>query len=88
LAFGFAMGQAALKSDSVDYRPGSNAKFNGTGFQPGEVVKMQVLHSTDLADSSANEHTTVEMGASYIQGMYFVELVQGNQQKIVKLIKQ
>ena len=40
-----AKGQAALTSDSADYQPGSTATLTGTGFLPGETVKMQVLHA-------------------------------------------
>jgi hypothetical protein len=32
--------------------------------------------------------STVELGRSYIQGMYMVEVVQGDQRKVIKLMKQ
>jgi hypothetical protein len=32
--------------------------------------------------------STVELGRNYVQGMYMVEIVQGDQRKTVKLMKQ
>ena len=41
-----AQGQATptIKTDLLDYPPGSTAIITGTGFQPGETVTLQVLH--------------------------------------------
>nr|WP_315212141.1 hypothetical protein [uncultured Flavobacterium sp.] len=39
-----AFGQAYIKSDLVDYQPGSTAILTGAGFQPGESVRINVLH--------------------------------------------
>ncbi|MGZ4044446.1 MAG: MBG domain-containing protein, partial [Bacteroidia bacterium] len=38
-----------LTTDKPDYPPGDTAIITGTGFQPGEIVTMQVLHA--VADS-------------------------------------
>ena len=52
-----AFSQATLTSDSADYHPGSTATLTGTGFQPGETVKMQVLHADyQPGDSIGADH--------------------------------
>ena len=38
--------------------------------------------------SNLRSGATVEVGRSYVQGMYFVEAIQGEQRKVVKLLKQ
>ncbi|MDN3656661.1 hypothetical protein QWZ08_13535, partial [Ferruginibacter paludis] len=42
-----AQGQATIKTDLLDYPPGSTAIITGTGFQPGETVTLQVIHVGD-----------------------------------------
>ena len=37
-------GQATIQTDLLDYPPGSTAIITGTGFQPGEIVTLQVVH--------------------------------------------
>ncbi|MEO5651110.1 MAG: MBG domain-containing protein, partial [Ginsengibacter sp.] len=36
---------ATITTDLLDYPPGSTAIINGTGFQPGETVTLQVVHT-------------------------------------------
>src|SRR5437867_3948508 len=36
---------ATVTTDQSDYAPGSTAQINGSGFTPGEVVQLQVLHA-------------------------------------------
>jgi len=36
--------QTEITTDSADYQPGSTATITGTGFQPGESVRVQVVH--------------------------------------------
>jgi Concanavalin A-like lectin/glucanases superfamily/PKD domain/Matrixin len=36
---------AELAADKADYQPGETAVLTGSGFQPGETVKLQVLHT-------------------------------------------
>jgi len=50
-----ASAQASLISDQADYAPGSVAVLSGSGFQPGESVRMQVLHA-DGAPSGGADH--------------------------------
>src|SRR6187431_419405 len=42
-----------LTTDSLDYHPGTYARFFATGFQPNETVTMQVLYATGTMDSSS-----------------------------------
>ncbi|WP_291099634.1 MULTISPECIES: beta strand repeat-containing protein, partial [unclassified Flavobacterium] len=52
-----AFGQAAITSDRPDYLPGTTATFTGSGFQPGETVSIQVLHSDIYpVDTAGVEH--------------------------------
>lgn len=37
--------EPTLTTDSADYQPGSTCTLTGTGFQPGESVRIQVLHA-------------------------------------------
>ncbi len=39
-----------LVSDQADYAPGTTATLTGSGFQPNEVVTMQVLHYDGTSD--------------------------------------
>ncbi|MBC7687873.1 MAG: hypothetical protein H7211_06805, partial [Aquabacterium sp.] len=47
-------GQATLVSDKADYAPGTTAIFTGSGFQPGEQVKLLVLHYDGTSDGGAD----------------------------------
>ncbi|MEO6732074.1 MAG: T9SS type A sorting domain-containing protein [Ferruginibacter sp.] len=47
-------GQATLVSDKADYAPGTTATFTGSGFQPGEQVKLLVLHYDGTSDGGAD----------------------------------
>ena len=64
---------ATIKTDQLDYPPGSTAIITGTGWQPGETVTLQVLHEGDdgfgtdeqyhqpfttIADASGNVSST------------------------------
>jgi hypothetical protein len=62
---GQVFGQASVTTDQSDYRPGSTATINGSGFQPGETVELQGLR-TDLPENSGSEHVPwlVTNGAS------------------------
>ena len=48
--------QASISSDEPDYQPGSIATFTGAGFQPGESVQINVLHSLHPEDNAGIEH--------------------------------
>jgi len=50
---------ATLVTDLADYQPGATAVFTGAGFQPGEVVELQVLHdaSTPAIEGAAGHET-------------------------------
>ena len=36
--------QPCVENDLLDYPPGTTAQISGYGFQPGEIVQLQVLH--------------------------------------------
>src|SRR5438309_384178 len=36
--------QPRIETDLLDYPPGATAQITGYGFQPGEIVQLQVLH--------------------------------------------
>jgi hypothetical protein len=46
---------AAVATDLVNYTPGGTALITATGFQPGETVQFQVLHTDGTANTGANE---------------------------------
>src|SRR5439155_1833845 len=41
---------ASVWTDKLDYPPGSTAVINGSGFQAGEVVQLQVLRTDGVPD--------------------------------------
>jgi hypothetical protein len=43
----YTYSQATIKTDLLDYSPGSTASITGTGWLPGETVTLQVLHEGD-----------------------------------------
>jgi hypothetical protein len=52
-----AQGQATIKTDLLDYPPGSTAIITGTGFQAGETVTLQVVHvGEDPSGTDAQYH--------------------------------
>src|SRR6185312_12643835 len=58
---------ATIKTDQLDYPPGSTAIITGKGFQPNETVTLQVLHDPtggDDATSPAHQPWTVVADAS------------------------
>ncbi|MGN6264674.1 MAG: IPT/TIG domain-containing protein, partial [Ginsengibacter sp.] len=42
---------ATIKTDQLDYPPGSTVIITGTGWQPGETVTLQVLHEGETGDN-------------------------------------
>ncbi|HKP33019.1 MAG TPA: hypothetical protein VJT83_09835, partial [Chitinophagaceae bacterium] len=53
----FAQTTPTLTTDEPDYAPGSTVLITGTGFAPGESVKIQVIHSDKLPGDDLNpEH--------------------------------
>lgn len=46
---------ATVWTDQLNYVPGTMALVSGTGFQPGETVKVQVLHTDGTANGDARE---------------------------------
>src|SRR5436190_6706947 len=50
----FAFGQAAVSTDQLDYPPGSTVIITGTGFQAGEIVTLQVLHTLANGDNDTS----------------------------------
>jgi hypothetical protein len=56
-----------------------------------DAIQMRVMDGTGKPieyKSALRNGQTVEIGRTYVQGMYFVEVLQGNQRKMVKLVKQ
>ncbi|MGZ4962512.1 MAG: HYR-like domain-containing protein, partial [Limisphaerales bacterium] len=48
---------ATITADSADYPPGATATFTGAGFQPGEMVQLQVVH----VDGTPNDDPSHEL---------------------------
>ena len=46
-----AFAQASVTTDKSDYPPGSTVIISGSGFQPGEIVQLQVLNVTNASDT-------------------------------------
>ena len=71
-----------VTTDQVDYRPGTTATINGSGFQLGETVKLQVLNLTTPSDTGG-EHDpwTVKASGNYgnFQTTWYVTLDETNQ---------
>jgi hypothetical protein len=71
-----AQGQATIKTDLLDYPPGSTAIITGTGFQPGETVTMQVVHvDGDSLGTDPSYHqpfTAIADGSGNISSSWFV----------------
>ena len=82
---------ASITSDQPDYKPGTTATFTGTGFSPGEQVKIKVLHAENhpldyagsehepwmvAADSSGNFQTTWKLSDSHCDK--FIGYLKGN----------
>jgi hypothetical protein len=60
LISGFAYGSSAAQAPSVvtdenDYSPGSSACISGSGFRPGEAVRLQIVR-IDVDDNDCPEH--------------------------------
>ncbi len=69
-------GQATLVSDEPDYAPGSTATFTGNGFQPGEFVKMQVLHADDTPNTGLDHevwYVTASVFGSFVTTWHVCE---------------
>src|SRR5262245_15935855 len=45
---------ATVVTDKPDYAPGSTAIITASGFQPGETVQLQVLHTDGLPNTDSN----------------------------------
>src|SRR5690242_7270383 len=45
---------ATIKTDQLDYPPGSTVIITGTGWQPGETVTLQVLHEGETGDNTTS----------------------------------
>ncbi|MGN6540529.1 MAG: hypothetical protein ACTHKY_06940, partial [Ginsengibacter sp.] len=45
---------ATIKTDQLDYPPGSTVIITGTGWQPGETVTLQVLHEGETGDNATS----------------------------------
>src|SRR3569623_1813867 len=45
---------ATIKTDQLDYPPGSTVIITGTGWQPGETVTLQVLHDPTGGDDATD----------------------------------
>ena len=73
-----AQGQATptIKTDLLDYPPGSTAIITGTGFQPNETVTLQVLHvDGDSLGTDPQYHqpfTAIADGDGNVSSTWFV----------------
>lgn len=56
-----------------------------------DAIQMRIMDGTGRPiefKPGITNGQTVEIGRAYVQGMYFVEVLQGKQRKVVKLVKQ
>jgi len=58
-----AQTQPSVTTDQPDYAPQSTAHISGAGFQPGEIVRLQVLR-IDLDENAGAEHHPWRVTAS------------------------
>ena len=58
-----AQTQPSVTTDQPDYAPRSTARISGAGFQPGEIVRLQVLR-IDLDENAGAEHHPWRVTAS------------------------
>ena len=69
-------GQATIKTDLLDYPPGSTAIITGTGFQQGETVTMQETHTVgDSLGTDPQYHqpfTAIADGSGNISSSWYV----------------
>jgi FG-GAP-like repeat/PLAT/LH2 domain/FG-GAP repeat len=76
-----AIGAAAAKvwTTAPDYAPGSTALIGGSGFSPGEMVDLQVLHSDGRPSSDASHApwTVVADAAGAIGTSWLVDPLDG-----------
>ncbi|HET9824484.1 MAG TPA: hypothetical protein VFP87_04080, partial [Chitinophagaceae bacterium] len=54
LCSSFAFGQATVTTDQLDYPPGGTVIITGSGFQAGETVTLQVLHTLTNGDNDTS----------------------------------
>jgi hypothetical protein len=71
-------GPTTLSTDKPDYAPGTTAIISGTGFQVGETVQLQVLH-TDGLPNSGPDHAPWDVtdgytGPAYMDAAGFMHL--------------
>src|SRR5262245_3742104 len=62
---------ASVATDKLDYLPGDTALIQATGYQVGEAVQFQVLH-TDGTPNTGNGHTpwsVIDGGAGDMDGL-------------------
>src|SRR6185312_7434460 len=67
---------ATIKTDQLDYPPGSTVIITGTGFQAGETVTLQVLHDPtggdDATDPSHLPWTVIADGSGNVSSTWTV----------------
>ena len=49
------MPSATISTNLPDYAPGSTALFTGSGFQAGEIVDLQVLHTDSVPNTGPGQ---------------------------------
>src|SRR5688572_17728151 len=49
---------ATIATDKEDYAPGETVLITGTGFSPGETVRLQIIHITPPGNASKGEPQT------------------------------
>ena len=78
----------------VQNNPSTGASAFRLQLRSNDRVTPIALKVTDMTGKSLEAKqglangSTVELGRNYIQGMYMVEVVQGDQRKVIKLMKQ
>lgn len=67
-------GQATVTTDRSDYQPGDTLLINGTGWLPGEIVKLNITETPILCPNGHNLYATAdEEGKIYNSQFLFNE---------------
>jgi len=74
-SFFAAAGDASIRTSKSNYEPGDTAKISGDGFQPGELVTLQVVHVNGPSEPGAGHQPwTVSADQNgYLSSTWYVD---------------
>ncbi|HSK12726.1 MAG TPA: T9SS type A sorting domain-containing protein, partial [Phnomibacter sp.] len=70
---------------------GTNFKVQLRSDDPSTPINVRVMNMSGIpmqTERNLYHGATIEFGSAYTKGMYFVEAIQGDQRKVIKLLKQ